>query len=157
MIYIILTIIVIVCIILIVLAYEYNSIQDYIIRLNEADISIENVLKKRFDLLDKSVKIIKKETNLDKEILSSIDKNRSKTMDNIDLDNALYDAIVEFKNYGDEFESSEIFALRDYYNDIANKYNELTKKVPGNIVAKFKKYRPKKFFETREKVIQRIE
>ena len=39
---------------------EYNKFQENIIRINEVEADIDNVLRKRFDLLNKSISIIKK-------------------------------------------------------------------------------------------------
>ena len=46
--------------IMIMLVSTYNHFQEYIIRINEADVNIDAVLRKRFDLLNKSIGIIKK-------------------------------------------------------------------------------------------------
>lgn len=50
---------IIVGIILISYVYVYNSFQTYIIRINEAEAFIDTTLRKRFDLLNKSIGIIK--------------------------------------------------------------------------------------------------
>ena len=55
----ILSLIIVVCLILILLVATYNHFQDYIIRINEADVNIDAVLRKRFDLLKKATSIIK--------------------------------------------------------------------------------------------------
>ena len=55
--------------ILIMFIATYNHFQDYIIRINEAEVNIDSILRKRFDLLNKSVGIIK--NNIQKLYLSS--------------------------------------------------------------------------------------
>ena len=40
-------------------ASTYNKYQDYIIRINEAEANIDSTLRKRFDLLNKSISLIK--------------------------------------------------------------------------------------------------
>ena len=48
-----------VCLLLIWYVNIYNNYQNYIIRINEAEAFIDTTLRKRFDLLNKSIEIIK--------------------------------------------------------------------------------------------------
>ena len=66
-----LSVVIVVCLILIVLVATYNHFQDYIIRINEAEVNIDAVLRKRFDLLNKSIGIIKANIKSDEEILEN--------------------------------------------------------------------------------------
>ena len=160
-----LSIIVVICLILILLVATYNHFQDYIIRINEADVNIDAVLRKRFDLLNKSIGIIKANVDSDEEILDCIAKIRSKKLTNFELDRNLYDAINEFHALKEKYPNlqtneefmkidinlmeseSEIVGLRKYYNDIITDYNKLVKSVPSNIIAKIKKYKAKDYFD----------
>jgi len=160
-----LSIVIIVCLILILLVATYNHFQDYIIRINEADENIDAVLRKRFDLLNKSIGIIKANIESEEEILEGIVKLRSKKLSNFELDRSLYDAINEFHTIkekypelqtNDEFvridinlmeSESEIVGLRKYYNDIITDYNKLVKSCPSNFIAILKKYKTKDYFD----------
>lgn len=161
----ILCIIIVVCLILIFLTATYNHFQDYIIRINEADVSIDAVLRKRFDLLNKSIGIIKSITKEDKEILEIIPKLRSQKINNFELDRGLYEAINEFHSLKEKYDKlqnnkelikieinlmeseSEIVGLRKYYNDIVTDYNKLVKSAPSNIIALLKGYKAKDYFD----------
>lgn len=159
-----LSIVIVVCLILILLVATYNHFQDYIIRINEADVNIDAVLRKRFDLLNKSIGIIK--ANIKEEnILEGIVKLRSKKLTNFELDRNLYDAINEFHEIkerhpelqtNEEFmkidinlmeSESEIVGLRKYYNDIITDYNKLVKSIPSNLIALIKGYKTKDYFD----------
>ena len=147
--------------------YTYNHFQEYIIRINEADASIDAVLRKRFDLLNKSVDFIKETVDTDT-ILPTIIRLRSQSVSNVELDKELYSAIEEFQSYAERFENikknegyvktqinlmeseSEIVALRKYYNDITVDYNKLVSAFPSKIVAFFKKYNRKDLYEERK-------
>ena len=160
-----LSIIIIICLILIMLISTYNHFQDYIIRINEADVNIDAVLRKRFDLLNKSVGIIKNNTNTEEQILEILEKIRSKKLNNFELDRYLYDAINEFHALKEKYpklqdnkefikteinlieSESEIVGLRKYYNDIITDYNKLVKNCPTNFVALFKGYKAKDYFD----------
>jgi len=160
-----LSIVIVVCLILILLVATYNHFQDYIIRINEADENIDAVLRKRFDLLNKSIGIIKTNIKSEEDVLEGIVKLRSKKLTNFELDRNLYDAINEFhvikEKYpelqtNEEFikidinlmeSESEIVGLRKYYNDIVTDYNKLVKSCPSNIIALLKSYKTKDYFD----------
>ena len=162
---IILSAIIIASLILILLVATYNHFQDYIIRINEADVNIDSVLRKRFDLLNKSIGIIKNNINTDEEILNILEKIRSKKLKNFDLDRNLYEAINEFHSLKEKYpelqenkefikieinlieSEAEIVGLRKYYNDIITDYNKLVKNCPSNLVAIFKGYKAKDYFD----------
>lgn len=160
---------IVVCMLLIWYISTYNYYQSYIIRINEAETFIDTTLRKRFDLLNKSIGIIK--GNLDnkkEEVLEVIVKLRSRKLSNFELDRQLYEAINEFNKYKEKypelrnsetflkielglFESeSEIVAARKYYNDIITDYNNLVRKVPTNIVAMISRYKIKNYYDGKD-------
>ena len=161
----ILSVIIVVCLILILLIATYNHFQDYIIRINEADVNIDAVLRKRFDLLNKSIGIIKNNIDTEEPILEILEKIRSKKLKNFDLDRNLYEAINEFHSLKEKYpmlqenkdfikieinlieSESEIVGLRKYYNDIVTDYNKLVKNCPSNLIALFKGYKAKDYFD----------
>lgn len=165
MFYAFLIIVIILCFLSIIFVSIYNHFQSYIIRINESENFIDTTLRKRYDLLNKSIDIIKSHTNKKENILESIDKMKSKKLSNFELDRQLYEAINEFNNYKEKneelsnnesflkidlalFESeSEIVAARKYYNDIITDYNMLISKFPSNIVAKICKYNKRTYFD----------
>lgn len=164
-----LVIFIVICILLICYVNTFNNFQNYIIRINEAESFIDTTLRKRFDLLNKSISIIKANINNKKEeVLESIVKLRSRKLSNFELDRQLYESINEFNHYKETceglknsetflkielglFESeSEIVAARKYYNDIITDYNKLVRKFPSNIVAKLSGYKNKPYFDGKD-------
>lgn len=160
------------CVFLIWYICTYNYFQTYIIRINESEAFIDTTLRKRFDLLNKSIGIIeanKKTKGKEEEpILKSIVNLKSQKLSNFELDRILYDAINEFHKYKEEipslteneaflkidlalFESeSEIVSARKYYNDIITDYNKLVRNFPSNIVAKVCKYKMKTYYDGKD-------
>lgn len=164
-----LVIFIVVCVLLIWYISTYNYFQNYIIRINEAEAFIDTTLRKRFDLLNKSIGIIKANIKDKKEeVLEIIVKLRSRKLSNFELDRQLYDAINEFNQYKESYESlknsetflkielglfeseSEIVAARKYYNDIITDYNKLVRRFPSNIVAKISGYKNKTYFDGKD-------
>lgn len=164
---IILLLIITISVCLVVFVTTYNHFQDYIIRINEAEESIDAVLRKRFDLLNKSIGIIKANTK-EEDVLSIVKELKSKKITNFELDRKLYDAINEFNEYKEKYEKlktneaylkidinlfeseSEIVALRKYYNDIITDYNKMVKSLPSNLVALLRSYKTKAYFDGNE-------
>ncbi len=156
---------IIVCVFAIGYIYVYNYFQTFIIRLNEAEAFIDTTLRKRFDLLNKSIHIIENHCDKEEKVLPAISKLRSQKLNNFDLDRQLYEAINEFEKYKNLipelneddaflkidlalFESeAEIVAARKYYNDIISDYNKLVRNFPSNIVAIVSKYKEKPYFD----------
>ncbi len=160
--------VVIVCILLIAYISIYNRFQSYIIRVNEAEANIDSTLRKRFDLLNRSIGIINGNADVDGEVLEIIIKLRSRKLTNFELDRSLYDAINEFNKYKDTCPAlcqvegfnkicvclneseSEIYALRKYYNDVITDYNRHVRIFPSNMVALACKYKQKTYFDGKD-------
>lgn len=160
--------IVLVCLVAIWAAATYNSFQAYIIRINEAETNIDSVLRKRFDLLNKSIEIIKENTETDDDVLAQIEKLKSRKLSNFELDRKLYDALKEFNKYKERFadlksndafvkidveineSEAEIVAFRRYYNDIITDYNKMVKSFPSNLVALIFNFKSKLYFDGKD-------
>src|SRR5574344_399295 len=102
--------IIIACISLILIWFVsiYNKFQTYIIRINAVEADIDNVLRKRFDLLNKSITIIKNSLPEEENPLAIIGELHSKKISNFDLDRSLYQAINEFDIYKEKVKDAEI-------------------------------------------------
>lgn len=163
-----LIIFIVICVIFIWYITTYNRFQEYIIRINEVESNIDSVLRKRFDLLNKSIGIIKSVTDEEKEVLSIIENLRTQKLSNFDLDRQLYNAINEFYIYKEQLKELknnenftkidlnlneteiEISALRKYYNDIITDYNKFVKTIPSIIIAKICRYKIKTYFDGKD-------
>ena len=146
----------------------YNHFQEFIIRINEAEAQIDSILRKRFDLLNKSINIIKANIETEEEILEEIVKLRSRKLSNFELDRKLYDGINEFNLYKEKHKKLntvdgfvkidvslntseiEIIAARKYYNDIIAEYNRLVQSFPSNLLAKIYKYQHRNFYDDKD-------
>ena len=146
-----LVVFIVICIVLIWIINTFNKYQAFLIRINEAEANIDTTLRKRFDLLNKSIGIIEENTD-EENVLEQITKLRSKKLSNFDLDRQLYEGINEYSRYKEMYgklknntdflkidlgineTEAEIVALRRYYNDIITDYNKLSKTFPSNLV-----------------------
>ncbi len=160
--------IILICLIAIWVASTYNRFQIFTIRINEAETNIDSVLRKRFDLLNKSIEIIKENSEVEDDVLSIIEKLKSKKLSNFELDRKLYDALKEFNKYKERFpqlksndafvkidveiteSEAEIVAFRKYYNDIITDYNKIVKSFPTNLVALVFHFKSKLYFDGKD-------
>lgn len=163
-----LIVVIAICLVLIWYVSIYNNYQNYIIRINEAESFIDTTLRKRFDLLNKSIDIIKNVTKTKKDVLADIKDLKSVKLSNFELDRKLYEAINEFNGYKEANEElknneaflkvdlglieseSEIVAARKYYNDIITDYNKLVRSFPSNIIGKLAGYKVKNYFDGKD-------
>ena len=156
-------VIAVICLLSIGFISIYNRFQENIIRINEVESDIDNILRKRFDLLNKSISIIKDELPEVDNPLAIIEELHSKKMTNFDLDRSLYQAINEFDSYKTKIKDSELkkidavlneteaelMAYRKYYNDVTTDYNRLRHKFPTNIVALICKYKDRNYYDNK--------
>lgn len=158
-------IILLVCCIAVFYANAYNKFQDYIIRINEVESIIDSNLRKKYDLINRSIPIIKSNIPKDKEIFEEIVKLRSRKISNFELYRVLERGSNELNSLKEEFpaiqESEEIKKIQSsveeidniveeatsYYNDNISIYNALLKKFPSNVVASLSKYKERLFFD----------
>ena len=146
----------------------YNNYQEYIIRINEVEGYIDNCIRDKFDLLSKSINIIKGNIGLKEELFPEIIKLRSRRLSSFELDRKLVDPLNEFykiKEEHQELMKSNAFieidlklsdiednlnAYKEYYNENITKYNKLVRTFPSNIIGKFCKLEEKTFFDGKD-------
>ena len=164
----VLIIILIVCGMSIFYASIYNKFQDFIIKINEVESIIDSGLRKKYDLINRSIPIIKSSIPKDREIFEEIVKLRSRKLSNFELYRVLERSSNELNALKEEFpdieKSAEIKKIQSsivdidntieeatlYYNDNISIYNKYLKKFPSNIVATFCKYKEKLFFDRKD-------
>lgn len=165
---ILLSIIIFVCVIIAFYTYLYNKFQDVIIRINEVEATIDTNLRNKYDLLNKSISIIKGNIEIKNDVFDEIVKLRSRKISNFDLDRKLILAFNEFNSLKDkhkELSKSEelnkiendineidnkLVIFREYYNNNITNYNRMVKSFPSKIIALINKYKEKLFFDGKD-------
>ena len=164
--------IVVICLIGGVYVTLYNKLQDYVIRIDEVESMIDNKLRDKYYAINKSVSLIKGNSNvkkeLDEKVFEEVVKLRTRKLSNFDLDRKLVEANTSFvalkEKYKELLESEEIVNIsnkieevdenlvvnKEYYNKNISEYNKLVKMFPTNIVAKLCKYEEKLFFDRKD-------
>lgn len=152
--------------ILIILIFAFvisaTKLKDANDKLTKSEKAIEDSLEKKNDLVNKINNQIKKEINKS-EFLKDYVNLDSQSLTNIEKDIKLEEAYKLIKNLKGDYEelnnkefnklyselkSNEILliASKKLYNKYAESSNQIIRKFPNNIVAKFYKYRIRAFF-----------
>ena len=160
--------IVLFCIIFLSYMIIYNKLNDYIIRINEVEANIDTSLRNKYDLINRSISIIKSNMELDNKVFDEIIKLRSRKISNFELERKLtsaFNELIILKNKYKELSNNEelvkinvsledinekLAVLIDYYNNNITSYNKLITMFPTNIVAKINKYKTKLFFDMKD-------
>lgn len=165
---IIIFIIIIFCLLTFIFVLNYNKIQDSIIRINEVERKIDIELRNKFDLLNKSVSIIKGNIEINNSVFNDMIKLRSIKLSNFEFDRKLITIYNEFikvkseykeltknedlKKFEDELENTDnkLNIYKEYYDNNIAIYNKEIRVFPSNIIASIYKYKEKTFFDKKD-------
>lgn len=165
---IVLLIIIIIGLISIYFIITYNNYQEYIIRINEVEGYIDNCIRDKFDLLSKSINIIKGNTDIKEDLFPEIIKLRSRKLSSFELDRKLVEPLNEFYKIKEEHEElmksntfleidlklneieENLESYKEYYNENITKYNKLARNFPSNLVGMICKFKVKNFFDGKD-------
>ena len=169
---IILTIIVVISLLLFIFVIINNRFALSIIKIEKAEEDIELYLQKKQDLLSRTKPILKKELKT-KKVLLELD-NISENANNFELHNILKSTYNELFKILDENEkllkSDNLVKILDslnsneenivgaikFYNDTVVEFNQLIATFPSSVVAFFKRYKKKDFYNNEKREIFEI-
>ena len=168
----ILTIIVVISLLLFIFVIINNRFALSIIKIEKAEEDIELYLQKKQDLLSRTKPILKKELKT-KKVLLELD-NISENANNFELHNILKSTYNELFKILDENEkllkSDNLVKILDslnsneenivgaikFYNDTVVEFNQLIATFPSSVVAFFKRYKKKDFYNNEKREIFEI-
>lgn len=146
----------------------YNALQDCKTKIDESESMIDEALRSKYDILLKLESLIKtniKETKINFKDLNDLKKE---SISNFQLERKLVDTVLLINKIQDDFPKLEeikeyrellndirvmderINASKKYYNKYASKSNELVRKFPSNIIAKFHNITIRNFFDNKD-------
>ena len=163
-------VIVVIAFILFFIVMGHNKFQFAIIRMEEAENNIDVLLHKKLDLLDRAIPIVKKELKMEN-FLDEIENSKDNNINLFELNNLLKNNSDSFYKILDEneklFKSEtlssiindmsnneiELTAATKFYNDAVVIFNRLVSSFPSNILAFFKHYKKKEFYNNEKREI----
>ena len=146
-------------------AYQFNRLMHSKTKIDHAEMSIDESLRERYDLLVKADTIIKAELDSDKTFFKGLDKVKEEDISNFDLERKLEDymntleqikldheELLNKKNIkellADCKENSEkLQASKSFYNKYTSELNDLVRTFPSNLVARMHRIEIKPFFD----------
>ena len=158
-----LIIIIILGILAIIYAINYNNLVTYKLKIDKAEGLIDEALRNKYDLIAK-INITIKKVITKKDYLKKYIDLKNKRITNYDLDRKLTEAhrlILELKEDNKELNTKEInkdlrqidhinetlISCKSYFNKNTSELNEIIRKFPSNIVAKIHGFKIKPFFD----------
>ena len=145
--------------------FNYNKLQSINIKINEAESIIDNELRKKYDLIVSSKKIVDKLLKNELPIFKELESLKNENISNFDIDRKLSEGEIllfqiksDFRSLEDNEEynsiiynlkeSNEILeAAKSFYNKYTTEINLLIKKFPTNIMSKFHKIKLRNYFD----------
>ena len=146
----------------------YNNLQANKIKINESESIIDELLRKKYDLLNLIASLILDETELPEKTFDEFKKVKNMNISSFDFERKLteynnlinkikndYDNLdndLKFKNYYDEIYSinEKLEAAKSFYNKYTNILNKIIKKFPSNIVAFIHHIKVQAFFDGKD-------
>lgn len=146
----------------------YNALQDCKVKIDESENMIDEALRSKYDILLKLESLIKtniKETKINFKDLNDLKKE---SISNFQLERKLVDTVLLINKIQDDFTELEeikdyrellndirvmderINAAKKYYNKYTSKSNELVRKFPSNLIAKFHNITVRNFFDNKD-------
>ena len=168
LIYAILIIIILVALLSIVYIYYYNRLQDLKINIDEAEYILDEALREKYDLLINTSNIVKDTIKDKKTPFKELEEIKNNEISSFEFDRKtteFQNLVNTLKNDYNELEKNDdlknnlndikiidekIIAAKGYYNDYVTKSNNLIRKFPSNIIAKFHGIKIKKYFDGKD-------
>lgn len=166
--YIILIVIFVVGIIGIFYVSHFNNLQYVKTKIEQSEGSIDEVLRQRFDIVVRTSEIVKKHLKEKKDYFKEYLNLKNEKIGNFELDRKLKEAINIILNLKNDYpvlqnnknmkeiileikETDEkLSASIAYYNRYTTQLNEMIRKFPSNIIAKFHHFSLKPFFDGKD-------
>ena len=146
-------------------AYQFNKLMHSKTKIDHAEMSIDEALRDKYDLLLKADNIIKAELKSDKTLFKGLDKVKEEEISNFDLErklaeysNTLEQIRLDNEKLTNNKEFKELFnncknnneklqASKSYYNKYTSELNDLVRTFPSNLVARMHRIDIKPFFD----------
>ncbi len=146
----------------------FNKMQYLKTKLENAEGIIDELLRKRYDMLARADSIVKSSLNDGKEYFKEYIQLKTQKITNFDMDRKLKEAFNTLEKFKDDYpelgshkELKEIFtsikesdekiaAITSYYNKNTNLLNGYIRKFPSNIIAKFHQFKISSFFDGKD-------
>lgn len=162
------TLIIVAAIVVTLYIRKMNKLTFYKTRKIEAEKVIEEELNNRYELIQSSKEVVKKNTKKEMDFYQQLENTKNANINTIEFEKQLTTALAtlelisndypkindkkDFKEIMRKLEESttKLDAAKSFYNSNNNKLNELLKKFPTNLIGKIKGYERNSNYEAKE-------
>lgn len=152
----------------IVYSIIYNNMQAYVLKINEAESVIDELLRKKYDNILLIKDIILEETDLPKKSFDEVINLKGQNISSFDFERKLtefnnfinkingdYEVLlgnVKYNSLYGEFDdiNQKLEAAKSFYNKYTNLLNTYTKKFPSNVIAFTHGIKTRAFFDGKD-------
>ena len=168
LVYALLIILILLCLGAVVYIFYFNKLQDCKLRIDESENKIDENLRNKYNLLINIIDFIEKNVDNEKISFNEIKELKDIEITNFDFDRKLNECVLlintinnDYKDLDSNIEYSslidklkrideELTAAKKFYNTYIGDSNELVRKFPSNIIAKFHNIELKTFFDGKD-------
>lgn len=162
-----LVILIIVCLMGIYYAINFNKLNDLKTKIHEAEVIIDEALRMKYDTLMRVSNHIRKHMDSNKNYFKEYEKLNNTNMTNFDMDRKLNEGYTLILKMVDDLKLNEdeeivaeidkikrldekLTAAKNYYNKNTSEENAIVRKFPTNIIAGIHGFKVKLFFDGKD-------
>ena len=165
---IIVTIIAIVAILTFIYIYIYNRLQDYKLKIDEAESILDENLRDKYDKMVELQSLVLKLSKVNKNEFTELEEIQKEEISNFDLDRKIIQVYNKLNTIINDYEKiqnkkevinllneikrldEKIDSAKLYYNKYINESNSMIRKFPSNIIAKIHHIKVKNFYDNKD-------
>ena len=165
---IIFTIAAVIAIFAIIYVYIYNRLQDYKLKIDEAESILDENLRNKYDKVYALQTVVLKMSKVSEKEFQDLDNIKTEEISNFDLDRKVIEVYSKLETIINDYEKiqnnkevidllNEIKKLNEkidsaklFYNKYINESNSMVRKFPSNLIAKIHKIKIKNFFDNKD-------
>ena len=165
---IIITIIAIIAILTMIYIYLYNRLQDYKLKIDEAERILDENLRDKYDKVLELQPIVLKMSKVNEKEFTELEETKNEEISNFDLDRKIIQVFNKLNTIINDYEKiqnkkevinllneikrldEKIDSAKLYYNRYITDSNSMIRKFPSNIIAKIHNIKIKNFYDNKD-------
>ncbi len=165
---IIITALAIIAILTMIYVYLYNRLQDYKLKIDEAESILDENLRDKYDKMLELQPIVIKMSKVNKSEFNELDEIKNEEISNFDLDRRLIQVFNKLNTIINDYEKiqnkkevinllndikrldEKIDSAKLYYNKSITESNSMVRKFPSNLIAKIHHIKVKNFYDNKD-------
>ena len=162
------TIAAIIAILAIIYVYLYNRLQDFKLKIDEAESILDEDLRNKYDEVYELQSVVLKISKVNEKEFQELDNIKKEDISNFELDRKVIEVFNKLETIINDYEKiqtkkevidllneikkldARIESAKLFYNKYINESNSMVRKFPSNIIAKIHKIQIKNFYDNKD-------